>query len=72
MSSVSSIIGRATLPHVSAIAHKIKDSKDILLEFYIGDQFYRKEILKEDSFWYTWIKQEIDNKETLQKVRSSK
>jgi len=71
MSSVSSIIGRARLPHVSAIAHKIKDSKDILLEFYIGDQFYRKEILKEDSFWYTWIKQEIDNKEKLQNIRSS-
>jgi len=71
MPNSDNLLRRAELPHVTAFAHQIKDSTDILIEFYIGKQFYRKEIIKPDSFWYTWIKQEIDHKEKLQSLRTS-
>ena len=63
------ILKKAELPNVVAYAIEIKGSSDILIEFYIGEQFYRKEICKPGSFWYTWFSNEIKNKDKLVKFR---
>ena len=67
----SKLIGGVRLHNTRALAFTLKDSKDILIEFYFGESFYRQEIVKENSFWYTWIKLEIENKEKLAEIRSS-
>ena len=69
--SKTEYLGKAKLPNVTAYAIAIKNSKDILIEFYIGISFYRKEIVKPGHFWHTWFTQEIENKDKLTNLRSN-